>query len=221
MKLLYLHTGILEEKEIFEKSMSFISEDRKGKIKNYKNEQTARLSLGAGMLLRIAMDQEELFNRDIQYGKHGKPYLPLGEFHFSLSHSGKYVVCVCGKQPVGVDLQKIKDDIPKHTGKILSQEERRYLESLHGKDRVKAFYQIWADKESIIKWDGRGLRIPLTEISLTDDEKAVSEIIFEGEHLFLKRLDLFSLDYALSICSSKEIHLSEIKEIDANFLTKY
>ncbi|MBQ2879465.1 MAG: hypothetical protein IJE27_02110, partial [Anaerotignum sp.] len=68
---------------------------------------------------------------------------------------------------------------------------------------------------------GRGLRIPLTDISLIDHGEIASKIIFEGKHLFMKRLQLFSLDYALSICSCSEIHLSEVKEIDANFLTNY
>ena len=53
------------------------------KIRNYKNEMTARLSLGAGVLLRIAMDKNGVSDEQIMVGEHGKPYFSGEGFYFN------------------------------------------------------------------------------------------------------------------------------------------
>lgn len=221
MKLLYLHTGVLKNKDFFEKSMMLISKERREKILKYQKEQTARLSLGVGLLLEIAMDQEGIRNKEIQNEEYGKPYLPVENFHFNLSHSGEYAICVYDRLPVGVDLQIIKDTTPKHTKRILSETELDYLLSLDEEERRTEFYNIWSVKESIVKWDGRGLRIPLTDLTVIDKGQKVKEIDFERKKVYLYFSDLLLPGYALSICSEKQILMERIQEIDTNFLTKY
>ena len=221
MNILYLKTDIFDKPHLWEKAFSMASEKRKDKIRSYKNEMTARLSLGAGVLLRIAMDKNGVSDDQIMVGEHGKPYFSGEGFYFNLSHSGEFVFCVYDNYPVGIDLQKVKNEIPKHTKKILAEEEREYLFSLNEKERVSAFYSIWADKESVIKWDGRGLRLPLQTISFLQEGTVISKIIFEGSPLFVRRLDLLQPDYAVSICSQKEYLIEELQEIDENFLINY
>ncbi len=221
MHILYLKTDIFDKPELCDKGFSMISEERRERIRIYKNEMTARLSLGAGVLLRIIMDRMGISEENILIGTHGKPYVSDGKFYFNLSHSGEYVFCAYDNEPIGIDIQKIKDQIPKHTNKILSKEEREYLLSLNEKDRISAFYSIWSDKESIIKWDGRGLRMPLESISLVTQEEKISVINFEGNNLFLKRLDFLMPDYTVTICGQKEVEIEELQKLDENFLIKY
>ena len=221
MRILYLNTVIFDKQELWEKVFAMIPEERRWKTRSYKNEMTASLSLGAGVLLRIVMDRNGVTDDQILKGTHGKPYVFDNTFYFNISHSGEYVFCVYDGNPVGIDVQKIKDHIPKHTGKILSEDEKKYLESLIEKDRVSAFYSIWSDKESVIKWDGRGLRLPLQRISVADKGKLISAINFEGEKLHLKRLNILQPDYAVSICTQQESEVEELQEIDKNFLIKY
>ena len=90
MRILYLKTDIFDKEDLWNKGFSMISEDRREKIRNYKNKMTARLSLGAGVLLRIAMDKNGVSKEQIVIGEYGKPYLSSGAFHFNLSHSGEY-----------------------------------------------------------------------------------------------------------------------------------
>ena len=221
MQILYLKTDIFDKEDLWNKGFSMISKDRREKIRNYKNEMTARLSLGAGVLLRIAMDKNGVSEEQIVIGEYGKPYISDAAFYFNLSHSGEYVFCAYDDLPIGIDIQKIKNEIPKHTDKILSEKEKQYLASLEEKDRMIAFYTIWADKESVIKWDGRGLRLPLQTISVASERKLISEINFEGNTLVIKRLDLLQPHYAISICSQKETAIEHQQEINENFLIKY
>ena len=221
MRILYLKTDIFDKPELWKKAFNMISEERRERIRSYKNEMTARLSLGAGVLLRIVMDRNAVSEDQILRGTHGKPYVLGNKFYFNLSHSGEYVFCVYDNEPIGIDLQKIKDHIPKHTDKILSAEEKEYLEFLNTEESVSVFYQLWSDKESVIKWDGRGLRLPLQRISVVDKGKLISAINFEGEKLHLRRLNILQPDYAVSICTQQESEVEELQEIDKNFLIKY
>ncbi len=216
--ILYMNVNVFEDTELFEKGMSFISEERKKKIRKFKNPVPARLSLGAGVLLRIALEENELAkkNEEIRYNEHGKPYLDKEDFYFNLSHSGDYAVCIYGSKPVGIDLQKIKEDIPKHTKRFLCKEEIEYLSLQDEFDRKIAFYRIWARKESLIKWDGRGLRIPLTDIPAIHEQT-----VFEAQHLYFKEFDILSPDYIISICSDTNEMKVQIQDATSIFLTKY
>lgn len=96
--IFYMHVSVLEKPELFEKGLALVSADRREKVKKLKNPIPARLSLAAGLLLRFAMEKSGQENRlsDIEVSVHGKPYLKDTDFHFSLSHSGEYAVCVYG-----------------------------------------------------------------------------------------------------------------------------
>lgn len=221
--ILFLNTEIFQNDSVYKKAFSLISDDRKEKIKKIKSPMPARLSLGAGLLTRIAMDQCNLGERinDIEYRKHGKPYLNHTNFHFNLSHSCHYVVCAYADEAIGIDLQRIKKDIPKHTRKILSSEEIEYLDTLKEDEKIIAFYQLWSRKESLIKWDGRGLHIPLSSISFINQGQLETSVYFEGEKLYISEFDLWLPDYTFCICSQKESFPENIMEVTAEFLTKY
>ena len=116
MKLLYMNISVFDDKNAFEKGMLLISENRKRQIDKINNPVTARLSLGAGVLLHIAMNEEghiDLYEQ-IKYGVHGKPYLENVPFYFNISHSGEYVICAYDDKPVGADIQLMKNKIPSH-----------------------------------------------------------------------------------------------------------
>ena len=219
--IFYMHVSVLEKPELFEKGLALVSADRREKVKKLKNPIPARLSLAAGLLLRFAMEKSGQENRlsDIELSVYGKPYLKDTDFHFSLSHSGEYAVCVYGDVTLGTDIQRIKEKMPMHTKKILSEDEMLYLNSMDERDKTKAFYHIWARKESLIKWDGRGLRIPLHTISCIMENKMVEQLQFEEKRVFFRELDI--PEYAFSICSEKELKINEITEITTKILTKY
>ena len=218
--ILYLNINIFEDDKLYNKAMSLISSERCEKIKKLKNLTPARLSLGAGVLLQMALEQSGYgsYLDQIKYGNHGKPFFEGIPFHFSLSHSGEYAVCVYGDTPVGIDLQRIKNEMPRHTKKILSQDEDAYLNQLQNPED---FYRLWCRKESLIKWDGRGLKIPMNQLSFIKDNKWLSEVGFENNVLFVQEVDVLLPEYACSICSSKPFRIRNIIEIDTKILTNY
>ncbi len=103
----------------------------------------------------------------------GKPYFQdYPDFHYNISHSGKYVVCgiICGgknPQPIGVDIQEIPDD-PKRALKIadhfFSDEEKESLHALvcegDSSSALLLFCRYWTARESYMKLTGRGLAEP-------------------------------------------------------------
>ena len=218
--ILYLNINLFEDDILVDKAMALISAERRVKIKKLKNPVPAKLSLGAGVLLRIALEQAGYgdYLEQIKFGMHGKPFFEGFPFHFSLSHSGEYAICVYGDTPVGIDLQKIKRDIPGRTKKILSSDEDSYINQLQ---KPEDFYRLWSRKESMIKWDGRGLKLPLNELSFINHNEWLNEIQFEDHTLFIHELDSLIPDYACTICSDKPIKLGNMIEIDTKILTNY
>lgn len=89
---------------------------------------------------------------DIKIDRIGKPYLPGGEFHFSISHSFPYVaVAVHTECPIGVDIQVYRDKITRIAPKFLSDDEMR----LFAVD-VRSITLLWSAKEAMFKWRGTG-----------------------------------------------------------------
>lgn len=218
MKFLYMHISLFDDPALFDKGMSLISEKRRAHIQKRINPIPARLSLGAGILLHIAMKEEGLLSHydKIKYGEHGKPYLDSVPFHFSLSHSGQYAICAYDTVPLGADIQKKKEKLPAHLERILSEQEMKQLSTLEDSAKSDFFYKIWTRKESLSKYDGRGLKISLQDITAND-----SICSFENKMLHFLDLNILQPYYAISICSEKEIILEGIREITSNFLTKY
>ena len=146
--ILYMDVTILKDQEIFAKALKLIDRNRREKILQMKSDKPARLSLGAGLLLRIALERNGFLEQmnNIQLEEHGKPYLPDTDFHFSISHSGSYVVCAYSDVPIGIDLQIIKTDIPRYTKKIFSSNENDFLVKMEAFEKKQMFYRLWSRK---------------------------------------------------------------------------
>lgn len=219
-ELLYMNVGILQDEALFAQGMSLISAERRKRILQFRNPSAARLSLGAGVLLKIALDQCGFGDKieQIQTGPYGKPYLPEKDFHFSLSHSGDYAICAFSDTPIGADLQQVKEKLPLQTRKILSVEEKEYLEKIPATERVQAFYRLWAMKESLIKWDGRGLRLPLEQLSFVADDVFLDTILFEDKVLHFKEYHHFLPRYSICLCNENGTFSEQTTEITTESL---
>ena len=87
----------------------------------------------------------------------GKPWFPSHPACcFSLSHSGGLALCALSDTPVGADLEVVR---PRRAGLpayvCRGAEYDRYL-ALGGD--WPAFYALWTQRESVIKYTGEGLR---------------------------------------------------------------
>ena len=142
----------------------------------------------------------------------GKPYFQdYPDFHYNISHSGKYVVCgiICGgkdPQPIGVDIQEIPAD-PKRALMIadhfFSDEEKESLHALVRQGDISSalllFCRYWTARESYIKLTGRGVAEPFSNFKPNLDHGRIitSEIEKEVYLMECKAPD----GYCLSVCS--------------------
>jgi 4'-phosphopantetheinyl transferase len=150
--------------EFLEKVSKSLSEERQNKIARLTTEKARALSAGSEMLLQTAIRETFGISGPLRFtkGPFGKPLLAeYPHIHFNLSHSGYYAVCALGCEPVGVDLQMIGALKMKLARRFFSEEELCWLESLPKEKQIRGFYDLWAIKESYMKYTGLGFHLPL------------------------------------------------------------
>ncbi|MCG8463440.1 MAG: 4'-phosphopantetheinyl transferase superfamily protein [Xanthomonadales bacterium] len=138
------------------KSESFYREDLKT---HYRQAHLGKRYILSRYLQHAA---HELQFIDQQYGK---PELSkntnIDNYHFNLSHSHGWACLAIANTAVGVDVEYINP---------ASQWQELCRMVCHSSDQIhdaEAFYQTWSGKEAASKWDGRGLGIEFTQLSLT------------------------------------------------------
>ena len=137
---------------------------RTGYRKGWNGESVSEASISDGAAFeKSPVPGRELWR--IARTERGKPYFPnLPELHFSISHSGAYWVCAFSAYPIGVDIQKhvkkkgesqaeAADRFGKMAKRFFHPREARWV----NEDPGKRFFQIWAAKESYVKYAGTGI----------------------------------------------------------------
>lgn len=90
----------------------------------------------------------------VRPGPGRKPYLRGEPYGFSVSHSGEYWACAVGGGNVGLDLQLRQPcNYREIARRFFTPEEQAYLR----RRGAEAFFDLWAAKESYIKWLGANL----------------------------------------------------------------
>lgn len=102
--------------------------------------------------------------------QHGAPRLPGTDLVFSIAHSGDRVgLALCSGLDIGLDVEgtsrRVSDGMLAYA---LNETELTAIERLTEQDRAAAFFVYWARKEALMKATGKGLRLPLRRITLTE-----------------------------------------------------
>lgn len=104
---------------------------------------------------------------------YGRPHFAHDALDFNISHSGDWVLCALSPaDPLGVDIEAIRE--------IDLNDFKRTMTPLQWEEIYQApsprdqFFSFWVLKESVIKADGRGLSIPLTELEIIDHKVPVA-----------------------------------------------
>lgn len=139
--------------------------------------------------------------------EHGKPYFVeidqenreiISDIHFNLSHSQGMVACVVSRQPVGIDIEKMRRYNAKVADRILSEEEWNYLQSSKQKD--KDFIRFWTLKEAYGKYTGKGLGTDFKKVRFRWDD--CGDIYCSDEEVYVFQREVEE-DYILSLCVKK------------------
>jgi 4'-phosphopantetheinyl transferase len=101
------------------------------------------------------------------YTENNKPFVSdKADFHFNISHSGNWLVLIFSRNPCGVDVEKIQPDFNFDGVMKLTYhpDEIGYVQ--WSPDQHKAFFRIWAIKESFLKATGVGLIDNLSDLNM-------------------------------------------------------
>ena len=88
--------------------------------------------------------------------KSGKPV--SDKCFFNVSHDNGIVALVKSDIQVGIDLEQLRKIDTKLLNYAFTYEERKIIKS------SKAFFAVWTNKESLLKCDGIGLRMKMSEV---------------------------------------------------------
>lgn len=177
IKIYRSDTAALNDCDVFEDYKKKVDDTRREKVERCRNEEDKKRSLLAGYLIQVGVrewigEESGLHNAiplslSYTYGENGKPYLTdYPRLHFSLSHSGSYVIAAFSEEEVGIDIQYHKPMQCDIAERFFSEEDKRLLEQLAAEGEADAFYRLWAVKEAYMKLTGEGLRQGLNTTKL-------------------------------------------------------
>jgi len=115
----------------------------------------------------------------VTYGPHGKPYLQrIPDVHFSLSHSGEFVMCAVSDEDIGCDIQQISASRISVANRFFTEQEKIQVSSAN--DLQVEFTRLWTLKESYVKMMGTGISAcPLSSFDVSDAARNVSAAFHE------------------------------------------
>ncbi|MNZ68183.1 4'-phosphopantetheinyl transferase sfp [compost metagenome] len=183
--------------------------EKQHRIKRFVHVEDAVRTLSADILSRLLIcDQLGIHNREISFtsNQNGKPLLQgLDSLHFNNSHSGRWVLTAISDEPVGVDVERIREldlDLARH---CFSEQEYRDLDDLSDdQTKLDYFYDLWTLKESYIKAVGLGLSMPLSSFTIRKTRGGIQlQTANAGNSCFFKQ---YSIDpqYKISLCAQHE-----------------
>jgi phosphopantetheinyl transferase len=128
---------------------------RRERIGRYQRHEDKARCLLAGLLLRKICGVTD--DSQLIYGENGKPYLKNSDTYFNISHSGDYVILATAESEVGVDIEKMDAFSDKVAARCFTPLECEWMKQ---EGDNKAFYRLWAAKESVMKASGLGFSLP-------------------------------------------------------------
>jgi len=181
--------------EGFDALLPLVSKERQERIKRFRFFKDAQNALLGDVLARTEICRATgLSNNELEFSTNefGKPFLINDPcIHFNISHSGHYIACAIADVPVGIDVELIKPIDMKIAERFFAPDEKAYIT---GNQQAARFFKVWTMKESRIKWEGKGLSIPLPSFSVFDP----------GERGRISYYEVFHNDEAIChVCASK------------------
>ena len=140
LKILFVDTSDLNINNLM--SSSLLNDEDKEKINSFSHEVSKKEKTVSSYLIKKYVG-------DYQINQFGKPISK--DIHFNISHSKGFVVFVMDNYPIGIDIELIRDYKKELKEFVTSKEEKEYI-----KTNIN-FFEIWTNKESLLKCVGTGI----------------------------------------------------------------
>lgn len=202
-----LYTKILRElpKDIYSQYLDQLPKSLQDRNMKFFRWQDRHSHLFGKLLLKdslklLGFDDFQLAH--LQYNKYNRPFLS-DRFDFNISHSGEYVLCAIGENlRLGVDIQKLSPTDLSLFRKTMSTEQWNNV--LNSKNSQEVFFTYWAQKESIVKADSRGLAIPFCDIHIDN-----GTVIYDQKKWYLEEINI-DVDYCSFLATSRSVKTAKI-----------
>lgn len=189
MEIYIADVRALAAEQVFFEKISQIPKERRERLLQYRNASDRQRSLGAGLLLEYGLhrygysllaDAPGITQVQLEYGVHGKAYLPpqTGIF-FNLSHAGEAVAAVFSDTEVGIDVERVRTPHEALVKRIFGAKEQAvlfgeelpaWMPQIAKEERQSCtdliFTGMWTRKESYVKAVGDGICLPLAEFNV-------------------------------------------------------
>lgn len=141
--------------------------------------------------------------------EHGKP--KVEGLEFSLSHSGNLVLCAVSEEPVGCDIERLREAPKGVAERYFSDAEQAYLSHFSADEHDREFFRIWTMKESYVKMTGEGLRVSFEAYEIAMEDTG-ARVIRHGEmqSCYLSTMELKG--HIMSICAESSASVEIIWE---------
>ncbi len=206
VRVYYTKVSSFMKADTFWFQLHIFGEERRRKIMCMANDKDKLRSFTAGILLHYALckkkglplDCKTPFKVSCEAG--GKPFLTeFPEIYFNLSHSGDYVCCAIGDEPVGTDIQKHTEVKERLAERFFTEQDNHMLAACNKEQREKLFFRMWSIKESYIKLTGKGISQGLDSFEIIWEREAVMQKEGKEPDAFFKESDSPS-GYSLCVC---------------------
>lgn len=190
--------------EVYRRLYEAASEERRRRADRYRRFDDKLRCVVVDALLRVSLGTDRFAGLTIEKNEFGKPRLGDHEnFHYNISHSGRYVVIASGNTNVGVDVQQHSagTDRMAVAEQCFAPDEQAYVGQ-----SIRRFYEVWTGKESYLKYTGEGLRRHMRSFSIFDVRSDADPKI--------RCLDcLPDCGYSLSLCTADEAYTFELLDV--------
>ncbi len=215
MKIYQLYTTDLLQSNVYQRAWERLSETEQRRVSEIQTKKQRLLSLGARILLQYALAKENILQYALEIGTHGKPFLKNRTLEFNLSHSQTSVVCVIAEEAVGIDIEEKTRTAPKQYEKIISKEEKQFLQESDHLDMD--FLRIWTMKESFVKMQGERIFEKPKDIAMVQDMHL--RTVWEEQNCFLQRYE--TTDYLICVCAKQNQFPKTITTLTQRDITKF
>ncbi len=128
-----------------------------------KNSSKRMLSLLGWQLLAENLPNKALL-AEVQFEEKGKPFIPNSNIYFNISNTKGLVVLAMHNNPVGIDVERLREPKEAIYSRVFCPEEVRSIAC------SEDFTRLWTRKEAVVKLFGGGLSMGLNSFSVLSDE---------------------------------------------------
>jgi 4'-phosphopantetheinyl transferase len=141
-----------------EAALGEISVQRREQALRFRHEQGQRLCVLAYLLLKKGLRTTYgiMENPIFEYNEHGKPSIvDHPDIFFNLSHCKEAVICVISDQPIGVDIESIREYKERLVNYTMNEAEIAEIQK--AENPASDFIRLWTMKEATMKLIGTGI----------------------------------------------------------------